>query len=232
MTFQYVVKSVAAAGAVSLLVLAMSSIKPSPVRADDGWDEHDESKSRIGLEAAPVPLKCEHEKRKIVGLGSYIVNIQAECNGCHSAGPQTEYAAGGNPYLLPPVFSGKKQENPATYLGGGRDFGPLVPGSFDVVSRNLTPDKTGLPIGGHTFKEFVQIMRTGVDMDHLHPTCAGAPNASCVPFPFNGNLLQIMPWPAYQDLTEKDLKAIYEYLKAVPCIAGPPAPSPLHNDCT
>jgi hypothetical protein len=232
MTFQYVVKSVAAAGAVSLLVLAMSSIKPSPVRADDGWDDHDESKSRIGLEAAPVALTYEHDKRKIVGLGSYIVNIQAECNGCHSAGPQTEYAAGGNPYLLPPVYSGKKQENPATYLGGGRDFGPLVPGSFDVVSRNLTPDKTGLPIGGHTYKEFVQIIRTGVDMDHLHPTCAGAPNSSCVPFPFNGNLLQVMPWPAYQDLTEKDLKAIYEYLKAVPCIAGPPAPSPLHNDCT
>jgi hypothetical protein len=107
-----------------------------------------------------------------------------------------------------------------------------VPGTFGAGSRNLTPGKTGMPEGGHTYKEFVQIMRTGVDMDNLHPTCSGTTNASCVPFPFNGHLLQIMPWPAYQDFTDKDLRAIYEYLKAVPCIAGPPAPSPLHNDCS
>jgi hypothetical protein len=40
-----------------------------------------------------------------------------------------------------------------------------------------------------------------------------------------------MPWPDFQDMTEHDLRAIYEYLSAIPCIAGPPAPSPLHNDC-
>jgi hypothetical protein len=28
-----------------------------------------------------------------------------------------------------------------------------------------------------------------------------------------------------------DLRAIYEYLSAIPCIAGPPAPSALHHDC-
>jgi hypothetical protein len=32
-------------------------------------------------------------------------------------------------------------------------------------------------------------------------------------------------------MSDLDLLAIYEYLKTVPCIAGPPAPSPLHNDC-
>jgi hypothetical protein len=30
-----------------------------------------------------------------------------------------------------------------------------------VYSRNLTPDKTGLPEGGHTFREFLEIMRHG-----------------------------------------------------------------------
>lgn len=64
--------------------------------------------------------------------------------------------------------------NPATYLGGGRDFGPVVPGSADIISRNLTPDKTGLPEGGRTFAEFVQIMRTGVDLDSLHPLTQAA----------------------------------------------------------
>ena len=29
-----------------------------------------------------------------------------------------------------------------------------------------------------------------------------------------------MPWPNFQDLSDQDLRAIYEYLKAVPCIQG------------
>lgn len=33
----------------------------------------------------------------------------------------------------------------AAYLGGRQDFGPLVPGSAHIVSRNLTPDKTARP---------------------------------------------------------------------------------------
>jgi hypothetical protein len=28
-----------------------------------------------------------------------------------------------------------------------------------------------------------------------------------------------------------DIRAIYEYLSATPCIEGPPYPSVLHNDC-
>jgi hypothetical protein len=118
--------------------------------------------------------------------------------------------------------------NQATYLGGGRDFGPLIPGTPDIVSRNLTPDKTGKPEGGRSFAEFRQIIRTGVDLDHLHPPC---PAVNCIPPPFDGNLLQIMPWPQYQNMTDHELRAIYEYLSAIPCIEGPPAPSVLHNDC-
>jgi len=123
--------------------------------------------------------------------------------------------------------------NQANYLGGGRDFGPVVPGnSAHIVTRNLTPDNTGRPEGGHTFAEFVQIMRTGVDLDHLHPTCApGAINAGCVPAPYDGDLLQVMPWFNFQDMNDHDLRAIYEYLSAIPCVAGPPAPDPRHNDC-
>jgi hypothetical protein len=39
--------------------------------------------------------------------------------------------------------------------------------------------------------------------------------------PFNGDLLQVMPWPIFQDMTDHDLRAIYEYLKAIPCNPGP-----------
>ena len=58
----------------------------------------------------------------------------------------------------------------------------------------------------------------GTDFDHIHPTCTGAPNGTCLPAPFDGALLQIMPWPIFHNMTYHDLHAIYEYLSAIPCI--------------
>jgi hypothetical protein len=187
-----------------------------------------DSRVERGLDIAPVPLDMEGKDRALVGLGSYLVNASGGCNDCHSAGPQTQYLSGGNPYFGQPT-----RINPVTYLGGGRDFGPLLPtpGSPHIVSRNLTPDKTGLPEGGRSFDQFEQILRTGLDLDHVHPPCGAGQTTNCLPPPFDGNKLQIMPWYVYQDLTEYDIRAIYEYLSAVPCIEGPPAPSLLHNDC-
>jgi hypothetical protein len=228
-------KCVSVLGAIALFVAIVFtgiSLKALRVLADD--DNSEESKIQRGFEIAPVLLNLAGKNRALVGLGSYIVNAQADCNGCHSAGPATEFAMGGNPYLLRPFFSGKEKVNPKTYLGGGRDFGPLVPGSVDIVSRNLTPDKTGLPEGGHTLREFIEIIRTGVDMDHLHPaTCPpNAPNPSCVPFPFDGTRLQIMPWPVYRNMTDHDLEAIYEYLSTIPCIDTiVPGQPQLRNNC-
>ena len=193
--------------AVAALV-AVLFVAPRVLAHDDDHDG-EEAKIRKGFEIAPVHLNLAHKNRALVGLGSYIVNAQGECNGCHSAGPQTQFAPGGNPYFGQPEVT-----NPATYLGGGRDFGPYpTPTSTThIVSRNLTPDHTGLPIGGDTFFEFRHTIRTGVDPDQLHPN---------LPPPFNGMLLQIMPWPAYANMTDRDLRAIYEYLSAIPCVAGP-----------
>jgi hypothetical protein len=38
-------------------------------------------------------------------------------------------------------------------------------------------------------------MRTGVDMDHVHPNCPATVTSNCFPtlLPFNGDLLQVMP---------------------------------------
>ena len=85
-------------------------------------------------------------------------------------------------------------------------------------------------------------MRTGADLDHLHPACTAMVKTNCVPPPFRADLLQIMPWPQFQNMTEHDLRAIYEYLSAIPCIEGPATPGDLppavqyafpalHNDC-
>lgn len=185
-----------------------------------GDEDNDESKIRRGFEIAPVHLNLAGKNPALVGLGSFIVNAQADCNGCHTPDPATEFTADGNPYFGQPT-----KVNPATYLSGGQDFGPF-PGPdspIHIISRNLTPDKTGLPEGGHTFEEFRQIIRMGTDMDHLHPN---------LPPPFRGDLLQIMPWPVYRNMSDHDLRAIYEYLSAIPCLEGSTDPnSPLHNDC-
>lgn len=204
---------IAGACAVTAAVLIATSATPSRVaRAQSGGD----SRIDIGLAAAPVSLNMANKNVALVGLGSYFVNVVGDCNGCHSAGPPTQYVKGGNPYMNQP-----KQVNPKTYLGGGRNFGPLIPNSASIISRNLTPDSSGLPIGGDSFDQFVQVIRTGVDPDHLHPPCGtSGPNAGCIPAPFDGNLLQVMPWPGLKNLSDNDLRAIYEYLSTIPCVQG------------
>lgn len=190
-------------------------------------DAETQAKILKGYQGAPVSLNLTGRDATLVGLGSYIVNFVGECNGCHSAGPATAYAIGGNPYL-----GQKPKVNPATYMGGMNDFGafPDPAGPFPhIVSRNLTPDKTGMAAGGLKLDEFMTLIRTGVDLDKLHPTCKGAPDTKCIPAPFSGELLQIMPWPAYGNMTDRDLQAIYEYLSAIPCLEG--GPGELPNRC-
>ena len=118
-----------------------------------------------------------------------------------------------------------KKVNSTAYLGGGQvfgtvDFGPVGPDHPLIISRNLTPDKTGMPEGGKTLEEFIHIVRTGEDPDHFHPS---------LPAGFDGNLLQIMPRPTFQKISDHSLAAIYEYLSAIPCLEGGPGEPP--NRC-
>jgi len=223
MTRTKFLKTAGVVTAFTAIILAgmMNSSKRVSARDDETGNQTEESRIQRGFAIAPVPLNVEGKSRALVGLGSYIVNAVGDCNGCHSAGPRTEFANGGNPYFLSPPFTGNKQLNLGTYLGGGRDFGPN--GSVQhLYSRNLTTDKTGLPAGGHTYKEFVEIMRQGTDFDHVHPNCTdGIATGNCYLPPVNGDLLQVMRWPFFQNMTDHDLRAIYEYLSTIPCSPGP-----------
>ena len=144
---------------------------------------------KAGFKIAPVPLDLTDKSQVLVGLGSYLVNAVGGCNDCHT---NPSYVPGGNPFLGQP-----KTINVAGYLAGGQQFSP--PG---VVSRDLTPEN-GLP-AGRTYAQFKQIMRTGIDLNNAHPQL--------------GPLLQVMPWPTYQSMTDRDLVAMYSYLSAIPPI--------------
>jgi hypothetical protein len=236
-------KTTAAAGCALAVLIVGGLLIHSPRAEAQNQGNDDESKIKRGFAIAPVELNLKGKNHALVGLGSYIVNAVGDCNGCHSAGPATEFLPGGNPYFLagapPPLFGGTKQVNTATYLGGGRDFGQLgnPPTGAHIVSRNLTPDFTGRAVGGDSLSEFIHTMRSGADPDSLHPfTCPGGTPATCVPFPFDPAKLLVMRWPNFADMTDHDLEAIYEYLSAIPCIPGPSNPSDpfyavLHHDC-
>ena len=211
--------------AAAIVLIFMSASSPK-VRASD---DNEESRIARGFQIAPVPLNFAGKNRALVGLGSYIVNAGSDCNICHNSGapPDFDFAPGANPYMLIPgtLIPQPKRLNPATYFGGGQVFGtadggPPSPNDPLIISRNLTPDKTGRAEGGHTLAEFIRIIRTGADLDHLHPK---------LPAGFNGDVLQVMPWPTYQNMTDHDLEAIYEYLSAIPCLEGGPGEPP--NRC-
>ncbi len=87
--------------------------------------------------------------------------------------------------------------NTAQFLSGGRQFGP-------ITAPNITPDENGRP-AGLTFEEFEHLLRTGED---------------------NGRILQVMPWNVYGKMTRLDLRAIYEYLGAIPSLPDNPEPGP------
>jgi hypothetical protein len=216
------------AGSAGLILMGTLLASPRVPAADDEHSSSDESRIEVGLHIAPVHLVYAKHDRKLVGLGSYLVNAVIGCNGCHSAGTGTEYADHHNPYQrLGPLgpFTPPKIVNPVTYLGGGRDFlqiGPITSPTVPphIVSRNLTPDETGIPAGG--FAEFFDSLRNGLDHDHLHPNCNGTTiTTNCFNPPFNGDLLQVMPWPSLQELTDHDLHAMYTYLTAIPCVVSP-----------
>ena len=240
-------KSIGTAAAFAVLFIGLSS---SPrLRADDNSEE---SLIEQGFAIAPVHLNLEGKNRKLVGLGSFIVNAVADCNGCHTSGgpPNFNYAAGGNPY-----FGQKTVVDPKVYLGGGQDFftvgtptGPSGYAGPHIISRNLTPDKTGRPEGGRSLSQFMDILRTGIDFDKLHPTCTAAqlkslqqtpppnPLPNCIPTspdnPVDGNLLQVMPWPVFHNMSDHYIEAVYEYLSAVPCIDTKiPGQPQLRNQC-
>jgi hypothetical protein len=113
--------------------------------------------------------------------------------GCNDCHTVPSYAAGGDPFQGQPEVI-----NAPCYLAGGAVFGPFV-------SRNITPRANGLP-ANRTLEQFKELMHHGTDF-------AGGATP----------ILQVMPWPVYGKMSDRELAAIYEFLRAIPSINPRPA---------
>jgi hypothetical protein len=63
---------------------------------------------------------------------------------------------------------------------------------------------------GLPFEVFQEAFTKGTDFDKQHPRM--------------GPLLQVMPWLAYSNMSQRQIRAIYEYLSAIPPVTVPGLP--------
>lgn len=89
---------------------------------------------------------------------------------------------------------------PGLEFAGGREF-PMLDGSI-VRTSKITPDEmTGIGTWGET--EFVQRFKSYADTNFVFSTVA------------TGQFNTAMPWKNYAQMSEKELKAIYAYLRSI-----------------
>src|SRR5215471_19725501 len=123
MTRMQIIKPAGVVAAIALVGFGASSL--TSLRADSSQTD---SRIQIGFNIAPVKLNMKGLNPALVGVGSYIVNAQADCNGCHYS---PDY---GPEFSTDPTFVGNPPPgvvNPAAYLGGGRFFA-IFPGGAKI----------------------------------------------------------------------------------------------------
>ena len=155
----------------------------------------------------PAPNAAQVER------GRYLVTIGG-CNDCHT--PWKMGPNGPEPDMTR-MLSGHPREMevpPPPDLGDGPWIGASLAtntawaGPWGVsFTANLTPDdETGT--GKWTEQEFMDTLRSGRHLGR------------------GREILPPMPWPAYGQMTDEDLKSVYAYLRTIPKISNK-VPDPL-----
>jgi mono/diheme cytochrome c family protein len=156
---------------------------------------------------APTPTPVpEPPKPSPAERGKYLVTAMG-CNDCHT--PAKMGPNGPEPDMSR-MLSGHPDNvkvTPPPALPKGGSWMAMVDNTFTAwagpwgisYTANLTPDQnTGLGIW--TEDMFVKAIREGKHMGTSRP------------------ILPPMPWPAFRNLTDDDLKAIFAYLKTIPAV--------------
>lgn len=140
-----------------------------------------------------------------VERGRYLVTAMA-CNDCHTPlkmtdhGPEPDMSRmlSGHPEAMKMPAPPKLPEGPWLWLGGATNTAFSGPWGVSYAF-NLTPDQnTGLGIW--TEDMFIRAIRTGRHMGTSR------------------QIMPPMPWPAFRNLNDADLKSIYAYLRTIPAV--------------
>lgn len=142
---------------------------------------------------------------EMAAKGKYLVSI-LDCNICHTPKiftpdgpvPDTTKILSGHPADFPEApFD---QATVGAYTLANAHFSAWKGAFGTSYAANLTPDSTGL--GTWTVENFINAIRNGKHMgkDQQRP------------------IMPPMPWQAYRNLPDEDLKAIWAYLQSLPPI--------------
>jgi hypothetical protein len=140
--------------------------------------------------------------------GAYLVTVMG-CNDCHSPKVMTAIGPVPDTLRLLSVHPANEQLPPheketlKSYVLFNMNNTAAVGPWGTSFAANLTPDQTG--IGNWTEEQFIVAMKQG--------KWKGLENSR--------NLLPPMPWQGYSKLTDKDLKAIFAYLKSIKPVTNP-----------
>lgn len=154
--------------------------------------------------ATPAAMQASPGNAAAVARGKYIVTAGG-CNDCHSPwkmganGPEPDMTLmlSGHPATMklppPPAPSGP-------WIMSATATNTAWAGPWGIsYTANLTPDaETGL--GQWTEQQFIDTIRTGRHQGR------------------GREILPPMPWPAFKNYNDADLKAIFAYLKTIPAI--------------
>ena len=178
------------------LVVGAVALSSFPLPESNRADGANPTRSPVASAAAPA------SHAEVVERGKYLVTI-LDCHGCHTPwkmtdkgpAPDMSRMLSGHPSDLkmppPPAAQGP-------WLWQGAATNTAFAGPWGVTyTVNLTPDvNTGLGIW--TEEMFIKALRTGKHFGQSRP------------------IQPPMPWPAYGQMTDADLKAVYAYLRTIP----------------
>jgi hypothetical protein len=163
----------------------------------------------VACTQAPPPPAPAAPAQTPVQRGAYIV-AAGGCNDCHTPWqigasgqpePDMTRALSGHPENM--KMGAPPKVDPASgWLWGGAGSNTAFYGPWGIsYAANLTSDQnTGLGIW--TEDMFIRAIREGKHMGTSRP------------------ILPPMPWPAFRNYNDDDLKAIFAYLKTVPAISN------------
>jgi mono/diheme cytochrome c family protein len=153
-------------------------------------------------------------KDELIARGKYIVSSSG-CHDCHTPwhvgpnGPEPDMrrALSGHPQALVMPPAPRLPEGPWLVTIAATNTAYAGPWGVSYTA-NLTPDPAS-GLGKWTLKDFIETIRTGRRMGR------------------GREILPPMPFPAYNNLTDADLAAVFTYLQSIPAILNKvPEPRP------